>query len=83
MKKATTWRFWLEAGLATVSGFLFVLTLIWRNWIEILFGVEPDYGDGSLEWVIVSLLLVATISLFLLARSEWRKAQTSMSYPAQ
>jgi hypothetical protein len=83
MKKATTWRFWLEAGLATVSGFLLVLTLIWRNWIEILFGVELDYGDGSLEWVIVSVLLLATIFLFLLARSEWHKAQASMSYPAQ
>jgi energy-coupling factor transporter transmembrane protein EcfT len=78
MKKATTWRFWLEAGTATVTGFLFVITLIWRNWIEILFGIEPDHGDGSLEWFIVAALLVVTFSLFVLARYEWRRIRTAI-----
>ena len=38
--------FWLECGLAVLSAALAVSTLIWNNWIELLFEVEPDGGDG-------------------------------------
>jgi hypothetical protein len=50
-----------------------VLTLVEREWIELVFGVEPDRGDGSLEWTIVAVLLVATIVFAWLARAEWRR----------
>jgi hypothetical protein len=71
-------RFWIQAGLGTVTGFLFVLTLVWRDWIEAVFRVDPDGGNGSLEWIIVGVLGVATASLLLLARIEWRRAGTSL-----
>jgi hypothetical protein len=32
--------FWLKVGLATMSGVLFIVTLIWRDWIELLFHVK-------------------------------------------
>jgi hypothetical protein len=67
-------RFWVEAALALLTAGLFALTLISREWIELLFGVEPDGGDGSLEWAIVVVLLVATVVLGWLARVEWRRA---------
>jgi hypothetical protein len=41
-------RFYLEAVLAALSTGLFVLTLISRNWIEIVFGIEPD--EGKAPW---------------------------------
>jgi hypothetical protein len=63
-------RFWIETGLAGVSGFLLVLTLITRDWIEELFDVDPDGGSGSLEWLLVAGLLVATVTFGLLARAE-------------
>jgi hypothetical protein len=53
-------RFWIETILACLSGGLLALTLVWHDWIELLFGVEPDGGDGSFEWVLVVVLLVAT-----------------------
>lgn len=43
--------FWIEAALAGVAGFLTVLTLFTREWIEAVFSVDPDGGDGSLEWL--------------------------------
>ena len=66
-------RFWLEVCCGVLGGALFVLTLISREWIEEIFGVEPDGGSGSLEWVIaVGLLGVAALS-FGLARREFRR----------
>jgi hypothetical protein len=67
-------RFWIEFGLAVSSGVLLVLTLVRADWIEALFGIEPDRGDGSLEWELLALLLVATVTFSVVARLEWVEA---------
>lgn len=69
-------RSWVEFILACLSGGLAVLTLLWHNWIELLFGDEPDGGDGSLEWGIVVEFLVLTVVFSALARTDWRRART-------
>lgn len=79
MRNALRRRFWLETGMAIVTSILFVITLVQRNWIEIVSGVDPDNGNGSLEWLIVGVLLVVTIMLFTLASYEWRRARTAIS----
>ena len=81
MKRQLRLRLWLEAGLATTTGVLFVITLLWRDWIERAFGLELDGGNGSLEWLIVGVLFVATVALFVVARSEWRRSQAAVGYP--
>jgi hypothetical protein len=63
-------RFWIEAGLAVLSGLLLLLTLVTREWIEILTGWDPDGGNGAVEWAIVIVLLVSTATFGLLARAE-------------
>lgn len=78
MRKVLRRRFWFETGLAIVTGILFVITLVWHNWIEIIFNIDPDQGSGLLEWLVVGALLVVTIVLFVLARYEWRKAQAAI-----
>lgn len=78
MKKALRRRFWLETGVAIITGILFVITLVWHDWVEIVFNVDPDQGNGSLEWLIVAALLVVTIILFILARYEWHKARIAI-----
>jgi hypothetical protein len=79
MKIALRWRFWLETGLAIVTSIVFVFTLVQRDWIEIVFGVDPDQGIGTLEWLIVGALLVVSITFFTLARYEWRRARVAIS----
>jgi hypothetical protein len=66
-------RFWIEVILAVVTAALLLLTLISREWIEEVFGVEPDAGSGALEWAIVIALAVATVAFSLLARAEWKR----------
>ena len=78
MRKALRGRFWFETVLAILTGIMFVITLVWHDWIEIIFNVDPDQGSGLLEWLVVGALLVVTIVLFVLARYEWRKAQAAI-----
>ncbi|WP_123023342.1 ABC transporter permease [Mycolicibacterium stellerae] len=66
-------RFWIEVALAAIAAALAVLTLITREWIELLFGVDPDQGSGALEWAIAIALFVASIVLALVARWDRRK----------
>jgi hypothetical protein len=66
-------RFWVEITLGSLSLALLVLTLITREWIEVLFGVDSDGGSGTLEWTVVCALAAATTMLALIARLEWSR----------
>lgn len=68
-------RFWVESGLATLSGFLLALTLTWHDWIERSFRVGPDGGSGSLEWLMVATLLVMLVGSTTVACQAWRGAR--------
>jgi hypothetical protein len=52
--------FRIEVGLAGLSVLAFIVTLFWGNWIELIFGVDADGGNGSLEMVVVLVLTAAT-----------------------
>jgi hypothetical protein len=67
-------RFWIELALALANAALLVATLLWNEWIELVFHVDPDAGSGALEWAIVAATLALTAVFFGLARSEWRRA---------
>ncbi len=79
MGKTLRRRFWLETSIAIVTSILFVVTLLLRDWIEIVFGVDPDNHSGTLEWLIIGALLVMTLTLFTLARYEWHRAWAAIS----
>lgn len=64
-------RFWFEAGCAILSLALFVLSLFSREWIEVVFGVDPDGGDGSLELVLTILPLAVAVVASWFARREY------------
>ena len=68
-------RFWLESVLALITGSLAAVTLFWPQWIETVFGVDPDKGSGSAEWLVVVVLLFITVLFAGRARFEWRRAR--------
>lgn len=63
-------RFWVECGLAVLSGAMTVVTAISAEWIELVFGIDPDGGSGALEWGLVVALAGVTLAFSLLARRE-------------
>ena len=78
MRNALRRRFWLETGMAIVTSIVFVITLVRNDWIELAFGVDPDSTNGTLEWLIVGVLVVVSITLFALASYEWRNPRTDL-----
>jgi hypothetical protein len=79
MKKHLRPIFWLEIVLAAFTAILLAATFIRNDWIEIVFGVDPDSGSGSFEKLIVGVLLVATLALITLAGIEVRKARAAVA----
>jgi hypothetical protein len=76
-------RLRLEVGLAILSALLFVATVLWPEWIEIVFGVNPDSGNGSFEWLIMELTAISAVVAIFLARADWRRlrSQTRLRQP--
>jgi hypothetical protein len=73
MRRSTRRRFWFELGLGVLSAILLVLSLFVPDWIEVVFRVDPDGHSGSLEWVIVAVLVVTGVVSSVLAGREWRR----------
>ena len=73
-KRLPRHRFWVETALGSVTAALVLLTLVSREWIELLFRVDPDGGNGSFEWAIVGVLVTACAASAVAARAEWRRA---------
>ena len=65
-------RFWIESVAAVASGVLAIVTLFWRDWIE-LTGWDPDEHSGSVEWLVVAALALISVVAAILARVEWRR----------
>ncbi|KQU81169.1 MULTISPECIES: hypothetical protein [unclassified Rhizobacter] len=70
-------RFVVEATLAAVSACALALTLAWPQWIEDVFGFEPDGGDGSSEWGLTLALAIATLAAGAAATRDWRRLRLS------
>jgi len=48
------WRW--EFAFAGLFSTLALITAVVPDWIELVCGMEPDGGSGSLEWAIVAVL---------------------------
>jgi len=68
-------RFFLEAGSALALALMLVSTFIAPDWIERVFGVEPDSSGGEIEWGVVVVLGLVLVGCLALARVEWRRAR--------
>jgi hypothetical protein len=60
-------RFLLLMVLGSAAAILSIVSLIFRDWIEGAFGVDPDYHSGSLEMTLIAVLVGVCATLF----SSW------------
>jgi hypothetical protein len=68
-------RFYIELVVSLAALFLALVTVMWNDWIEIVFKLDPDMGNGSLEKAILAVLVLAAVATAWLARTEWRQAR--------
>jgi hypothetical protein len=66
-------RFWVECFLSVLTASLTALTLIWHDWAETLFHVDPDRSNGSFEIGVTVVLAIITLTFIVTARSEWTR----------
>jgi hypothetical protein len=66
-------RFWVEMVLGLMSAALLTLMIVVPDWIEVLFGLAPDAGDGSAEWGLALSWATVSVLMFGFARRTWRK----------
>lgn len=62
----------LESVIALCAGPLGLVTVFWRDWIEILTGWDPDHHNGTAEWLIVVVLLAVAVVAGIMSRRSWR-----------
>lgn len=62
----------LESVIALCAGSLGLVTVFWRDWIEILTGWDPDHHNGTAEWLIVAALLAVAAVAGVASRRNWR-----------
>ena len=75
MKQLVRLLHWFELAAALAGAVLLAVTLVSREWVEIVSGVDPDGGSGALEWAIVLLLAAGPLARALAARVERRRAR--------
>jgi hypothetical protein len=71
------WKARIEAVLAAILAALAILTAIVPDWIEATFSIDPDGGDGTVEWLIVAVFALVALAVAARARRDFRILRTS------
>jgi hypothetical protein len=66
-------RIWVELMLGLISAVSLILAILLPNWMELLFRLAPDAGDGSAERGFALLWATISVLMFGLAGRTWRK----------
>jgi len=72
MKMGSSTRARMETALGVLTGVLALVTLVWRDWLEVVVRLDPDHGNGNWEWLAVATLAVASVVCFALAHRDRR-----------
>ncbi len=63
----------VELVLAVLSATVAVATVAAPRWLELVTGLDPDYGSGGFEWVATIVLLGAALLMSFRARQLHRR----------
>lgn len=73
MKKSQNALIIIEELIGASCAILAAVTIIWRDWIEIIFNWDPDHKNGVAEISIICGLALAGGALILVARWQNRR----------
>ena len=63
----------IEVALAAMTAALGIVTIFWRDWIDILTGWDPDHHSGGAEAGRILAPFAASITCAVLARRTYRR----------
>jgi hypothetical protein len=66
--------FWWQVAAAVANALLAAVTLLWPDWLELVFNVDPDHGNGSFEWLVVGVTAALSIVMCVRAARTWERA---------
>jgi hypothetical protein len=73
----------IEIALAVAAGVMGLLAIVWPEWIELVFGIDPDGGSGALEWGLAAILFTLAVTAgAMAARGARRVRRPADSRPA-
>ena len=64
----------VELIVAIALTALAVLTIVWPDWIEGVFGYDPDHGSGAVEAAIIVVLALAAGAAWLYRHFDRKRA---------
>ena len=64
----------IEGSMALLAASLGLLTMVWKDWIEVVFRVDPDGHSGTAEAGVVLGLFALALLLGSVAGFERRRA---------
>ena len=70
-------RIRIEGAVALFAAFLGLLTMVWKDWIEVVFRVDPDGHSGAVEVGVVLGLFAPALLLGSLAGFERHRARAA------
>ena len=70
-------RIRVESAVALLAALLGLLTVAWKDWIEVLFRVDPDARSGTAEVGVVLGLLALALLLGAAAGFERHRARAA------
>ena len=71
-----------ETALSAFFAVMALTTACWPDWLETVFRVDPDGGNGTAEWLAVALLGAAAVVMLALARRDRRVARSARELAA-
>jgi hypothetical protein len=78
MRPNIRFRTSLFAVAGILSAALSIATLIWHDWAEILFGIEPDNGSGWFEFGVSAAIGGIALVALALAFVDLRRSRASV-----
>jgi hypothetical protein len=70
-------RIRIEGAIALLAAFLGLLTMVWKDWIEVVLRVDPDGHSGAAETGVVLGLFALALLLGSLAGVERLRARAA------
>jgi hypothetical protein len=62
----TRWQRSFASALSVAAAFATVCRFVPENWIEVRFGIAPDGGSGSLEFLLIAVPAVMALATAIL-----------------